>query len=174
MIKIENNEYKDYELKLDYKYNEFCSDDFLESVRCWPMQKIKERDSDMKTISVSPVFTIKTKIGTELYDYLDCKKNKMFDEVTGCRGFKKDYVFDLSFDDKFDSSDIGVVHLCNAFIESSETDVDGTVTVSVICDHVYASGGCYEFLNYIGNFEVPKTIYGNYTEYLKTYAHKRF
>lgn len=166
MIIIENTEYKDYELKLDYKYDEIDHENSIEEHLFGIMHKVRITHNDKKKVVITPVFKIKTMIGSKLYEYLNRKRNNMFDPVTGHRGFKRDYVFDLTFDDKFDSSDSGIVCLYNTFIESYDIDDYGNVTFSVGFDYVYSVEGVHEFNNYIGCYEIPKTFTGNYKDYI--------
>ena len=116
MIIIENTEYKNYELKLDYKYDEIYHEEPIKDYQCGIMNKVCVTHNDKKRNVIMPVFKIKTMLGSKLYDYLNQKKNNMYDPVTGRLGFKRDYVFDLTFDDKFDSSDSGSVCLYNVFL----------------------------------------------------------
>lgn len=169
MIIIENVEYKDYELKLDYKYDEIYQEDSIED--CWFgfMHKVRVTHNDKKKVIITPVFNIKTMFGSKLYDYLDWKKNNMFDPVTGHIGFKRDYVFDLTFDDKFDSSDSGSVCLHNAFVESYDIDEHELVTFSIGYDYVHSVEGVHEFINYMRTYEIPKTLIGDYKEYIKSH-----
>lgn len=172
MIIIEKTEYKDYELKLDYRYDEINYEDSIESYQFGFMHKVRITHSDTKKVIITPVFKIKTKFGSKLYDYINRKKNNMFDPVTGYHGFKKDYAFDLTFDDKFDSSDIGSVCLYNAFVESYDIDDYGNVTFSIGYDYVHSVEGVHEFINYMGTFEIPKTFIGNYKDYIEMHNYK--
>ena len=166
MIIIENTEYKDYELKLDYKYDEIDYKNSIEDYWIGFMYKVRITHNDKKKVIITPVFKIKTMFGSKLYDYLDWKKNNMFDPVTGHIGFKRDYVFDLTFDDKFDSSDSGSVCLYNTFVESYDIDEHGFVTFSIGYDYVHSVEGVHEFINYMGTYEIPKTFTGNYKDYI--------
>ena len=123
--------------------------------------------NDRKKVVITPVFKIKTMLGSKLYDYLNQKKNNMYDPVTGRLGFKRDYVFDLTFDDKFDSSDSGSVCLYNAFVESYDIDDYGNVTFSIGCDYVHSVEGVHEFINYMGYYEISKTFIGDYKDYIE-------
>ena len=71
MIIIENVEYKDYELKLDYKYDEIYQEDSIEDYWFGFMHKVRVTHSDKKKVVITPVFKIKTMFGSKLYDYLD-------------------------------------------------------------------------------------------------------
>lgn len=167
MITIENTEYKDYELKLDYKYDEIDYEDFVEDYYFGFMHKVRATHNDKKKVIITPVFKIKTMCDSKLYYYLNQKMNNMFDSTTGHLGSRRDYIFDLTFDDKFDSSDSGSVCLHDALIESYDIDEHGLVTFNVVFTYVHSVEGIYEFINYIGDYEIPKTVTGNYKEYIK-------
>lgn len=172
MITIENTEYKDYELKLDYKYDEIDYENIIEDYYFGFMHKVWITHNDKKKVIITPVFKIKTMCDSKLYDYLNQKMNNMFDSVTGHLGSRRDYIFDLTFDDKFDSSDSGSVCLHDAIIESCDIDEHGLVTFSIGYDYVHSIEGRYEFINYMGCYEIPKTFIGNYKDYIDIHNYK--
>ena len=166
MITIENTEYKDYELKLDYKYDEIDYKNSIEDYWIGFMYKVRITHNDKKKVIITPVFKIKTMCDSKLYYYLNQKMNNMFDSATGHLGSRRDYIFDLTFDDKFDSSDSGSVCLYNTFVESYDIDEHGFVTFSIGYDYVHSVEGVHEFINYMGTYEIPKTFTGNYKDYI--------
>lgn len=172
MIIIDNTEYEDYELKLDYKYDVIYHEDPIKDYWFGFMHKVRVTHNDKKRVVIMPVFKIKTMLDSKLYDYLNQKKNNMFNPVTGHLGFKRDYVFDLTFDDKIDSSDSGSVCLYNAFVESYDIDEHGLITFSIGYDYVHSVEGVHGFINYMGCYEIPKTFIGNYKEYIDIHNYK--
>ena len=60
MIIIENTEYKDYELKLDYKYDEIDYKNSIEDYWIGIMHKVRITHNDKKKVVIMPVFKIKT------------------------------------------------------------------------------------------------------------------
>ena len=71
------------------------------------------------------------------------------------------------------NADSGSVCLHDAIIESYDIDEHGLVTFSVVFAYVHSVEGIYEFINYIGVYEIPKTVTGNYKEYIKIHNCKR-
>ena len=67
------------------------------------------------------------------------------------------------------NADSGSVCLHNAFVESYDIDEHGLATFGIVYDYVHSIEGRYEFINYMGTYEIPKTFTGDYKEYIKSH-----